>query len=183
MNINQVTLVGRLADNIMYTPEGTTHARAVGRLIINRPPGKDGKKSYDAIQIVGWGRNADILAQYTSKGKEIGIKGEIRVNSVAPQREGDEWKNYFEVVAHHISLGRDSNQAKMMKALQGGAEVVKGATVASEGNVDALLQNPQVKELLQQIAQGARPQPMVEEPESASEPSEEANGDTPFSAP
>jgi single-strand DNA-binding protein len=171
MDINQVTLVGRLADNVLYTPEGETSARAVGRLIVNRPPSKDGQRRYDAIQLVAWGRNAEIMAQYTSKGKELGIKGEIRVNSIPPQKEGDDWKNYFEGVAHQISLGRDSNQAKMMKAIQGGASAVNQAMGTAPGQMDmsALLQSPQVLQLLQAASasgQAAKPAPApAENPE------------------
>ena len=122
MDINISILVGRLADNVRFEPgvQGGRASRAVGRIIVNRRPGRDGKKRYDAIQICAWGRNAENLAEYTSKGKELGIIGEIRTNSIAPQVAGGQWKNYTEVLIHFMSFGKDSAEAKAMKAFQTG---------------------------------------------------------------
>jgi len=175
VDINQVQLVGRLADNVIFEPgTETTSARAVGRIIVNRPPNKEGKRLYDAIQIVGWGKNADVLAQFTSKGKEIGIIGSIRVNSVAPKKEGDPWKNYFEVMVREVQLGRDSNQAKMMKALQGGVD-----TEALNMEIPELLNDPRVKAAMQKFQQGA--QPLTASSEVDAEP--QGTADNPFSEP
>ena len=164
MDLNQVTLVGRLVDAVLYTPgNGTKSSRAVGRLIVNRPPSQDGKRRYDAIQIVGWGPHADNLAKYTDKGKELGVTGELRVNSVPPQKEGEAWKNYTEVTIRGLSFGRDSNQAKLMKALSGGAETVAAGVTGQQqvaSNARAIIAaNPQIAALLQSIAQGAAPTP------------------------
>lgn len=169
MDINQVTLVGRLADNIIYTQgEGESASRAVGKLIVNHPPSENSKKkSYDAIQIVAWGKNADNLANYTSKGKELAIIGEIRTNAVAPTTAGGAWKNYTEVMIRSVSFGRDSNNAKMMKALHGGNSLVQAAQgVQAQQPVGApdpkaiaemLAKNPELKSALEGIVHGALP--------------------------
>lgn len=163
MDINQTILVGRLADDVRYKEAvGDTSSRVVARLIVNRPPSQDGKKRYDAIQIVAWGTQADNLARYTTKGKELAIVGEIRVNSVAPQKKGDAWKNYTEVLVRSVSYGRDSNQAKFMKAIQGGADAAAQATALQNmaGGVDftqLFAANPQLLDGLKAVVQGAQP--------------------------
>lgn len=141
MDINQVTLVGRLGDKVSYQqgdgrPGGKT-SRAVGRLIINRPPNKEGKKSYDAIQIVAWGKHADNMATYTDKGKELAITGAIRTNNIPPAQPGGQWQNYTEVQVSTISFGQDSRQGKVMKALQGTGETLTAAQAALASGTDA----------------------------------------------
>jgi single-strand DNA-binding protein len=165
MDVNKVILVGRLADDIMYEQgKGEKASRAVGKLIINRPPSPNStKKAYDAVQIVAWGKTADNMANYTSKGKELAITGEIRTNAVAPTTAGGEWKNYTEVMIREVSFGRDSNNAKMMKALHGGnslvaaAQGVQTATAAPDAAAMAamLAKNPELKAKLESIIHGA----------------------------
>jgi single-strand DNA-binding protein len=203
MDINQVTLVGRLAENVKYT-QGTdaTSSRAVARLIVNRPPGKNGERRYDAIQVVAWGVHADNMASYTSKGKELAITGELRVNNVAPTTPQGEWKNYTEVQIRTLSFGRDSNNAKVMKALQGtegtlsAAQAALTATAGGDSLAAAALANsPEIKKILDQIikqgtvapgAPAAPPAapadlPPAEEAAPAAEPEAEEQADTPFS--
>lgn len=205
MDINTVTLVGRLADNVMYVQgQGESVSRAVGKLIVNRPPSDNSKKkAYDAIQIVAWGKNADNLANYTSKGKELAIIGEIRTNAVAPTTVGGQWKNYTEVMIRSVSFGRDSNNAKMMKALHGGNSLVQAAqgvqAQQSAGAPDPqaiaemLAKNPELKSALEGIVHGAlppapaaqaapepEPEPIAIE-EEAEEESEESAVEAPFS--
>jgi len=153
MDMNSIQLVGRLADNVSYSPaSGERSSRAVGRLIVNRRPSQDGKRRYDAIQFVAWGKNADNLAAYTSKGKELGLTGELRVNNIRPEKEGDPWKNYTEVLIHHISFGRDSNQQKMQKALQGG-DLEAVASLSGINFADLFSQNPELLAAMTSIAQ------------------------------
>jgi single-strand DNA-binding protein len=173
MDVNKVILVGRLADDIIYQQgQGDTASRAVGKLIVNRPPSPNStKKAYDAVQIVAWGKTADNMANYTSKGKELAITGEIRTNAVAPTTQNGEWKNYTEVMIREVSFGRDSNNAKMMKALHGGnslvaaAQGVQAAAAPDPAAVRAMLdKNPELKAALEGIVHGAKlaPQPTPE---------------------
>ncbi len=203
MDINTVTLVGRLADNVMYVQgQGESVSRAVGKLIVNRPPSDNSKKkAYDAIQIVAWDKNADNLANYTSKGKELAIIGEIRTNAVAPTTVGGQWKNYTEVMIRSVSFGRDSNNAKMMKALHGGNSLVQAAQGVQaqqtagapdpQAIAEMLAKNPELKSALEGIVHGALPpapaaqaapeqEPITIE-EEAEEESEESAVEAPFS--
>lgn len=180
MDLNQVTLVGRLANNVTYTEGvGDKAARAVGKLIVNRPPSAGStEKAYDTIQIVSWGKNADNMAAYTSGGKELGITGSIRTNSVAPTTTNGEWKNYFEIMVRSISFGNDSTSGKLMKALHGGNSLVTAAqdvqkemtpvTVAPDvKKVSAMLDsNPELRKALESIVHGViAPSPQPKEVE------------------
>lgn len=156
MNANHVFLVGRLADDMLYT-EATekTSSRVVGRIIVNRVPGSNGRTNYDAIQIVAWGKTADAMAQHTSKGKELTISGELRVNNVPPAQEGGAWQNFTEVLIRSVSFGRDSNQQKMMKAVSGNSEEATQLLAAAgdtESFADLLKNNPTLRETLEGIA-------------------------------
>jgi len=152
MDMNQVQLVGRLADGVMYTPEENGRsARAVGRVIINRRPSKDGKRRYDAVQVVAWGNTATNMANFTGKGKEVAIIGELRVNNIRPAKEGDAWKNFTEVLIHNISFGRDSNQQKMQKALQSG-DAAAAAALAGINFAELFDKNPDILEKVAGIA-------------------------------
>jgi single-stranded DNA-binding protein len=161
MNLNNVNLVGRLADNVEYTPSGesSSTSRAVGRLAVNRPPRKNGSVGVDYIPIVAWGVHADNMAKYTQKGKELTITGHIKVNSVQPRKEGESWRTYTEVEVETISFGRDSSHGKVMQALQG----AKSAMVGPSGNgltelARMIDNNPAVKDKLKAIVQGCQPQ-------------------------
>lgn len=192
MDINQVTLVGRLGDKVTYLQgTGDKASRAVGRLIVNRPPNKDGKKAYDAIQIVAWGKHADNMATYTDKGKEIAVTGSIRTNNIPPAKAGGEWKNYTEVQVSTISFGQDSRQGKVMKALQGTGETLTAAQAALASGADAaataaaaVAADPQLAALLDTIVkQGAQAQAQVAAPEEAAPaaPAPQDDVETPFS--
>ena len=152
MNINQVTLVGRLAEAVSYS-EATekTASRAIGRLIVNRPPSRSGQSRYDAITIVGWDKIADNMAKFTGKGKEVGITGRIVTNSV---KKGDEWQNFFEVRVESISFGRDSNQVKMMKAFGDNVQTGEEPVAANQFASELLRAHPQLKDLLTSLVKG-----------------------------
>jgi single-stranded DNA-binding protein len=172
LNVNQVTLVGRLADNVNFTPaQGETSARATGRLIVNRVPSRNSKKAFDAIQIVAWGAHAENLAKYTAKGKELGIQGEIRENSVRPTKEGESWKNYTEVLVRSVSYGRDSTSAKIVKAIGDGTAATKAQLEQMFGTeeLEAIIAKPEVAEALAQFTQGAAAQVNLEEPTVAAQ--------------
>lgn len=194
MDINTVTLVGRLAEDVKYK-EGTggesgTASRAVARLIVNRPPGKDkaGKskeRAYDAIQIVGWGKHADNMATYTSKGKELAITGQIRVNSVAPTTVNGEWKNYFEVQISTLSFGRDSNTAKAMKVYQSSEGSLTAAQVAiaqGSNSFAETIADPEIRKVLEGIVNAGLSAPAPTQPEETQEeePASDTEVETPF---
>lgn len=79
--INQTVLAGRMAHDLelRYTQSGT----AVGRftLAVSRPKMKDKEQITDWIDCVLWGKSAEGLAPYLTKGKPIAVVGSIQTRN------------------------------------------------------------------------------------------------------
>lgn len=149
MNINKWVGVGRLADDVRYTEaNGTVSSKAIGRLIVNRPPGRDGQRRYDAIPFVAWGSYADNLAKYTSRGKELGIEGALHVNTSQDPQSG-KWNTYVEIQVKDVQFGRDSTTTKVMKAsIEGNAAPAAGV----QTYLEELLKNPENRKKIAAVA-------------------------------
>lgn len=96
-------LVGRLCRD----PEikNTTTGKAVASFTLavdRRFKNKDGQKEADFVPIVVWGKKAEFVGQYLSKGSQVGISGRLQVRSYEAQ---DGQKRYVtEVVADEITF-------------------------------------------------------------------------------
>ena len=79
MSINSVVLVGRVATEIdlRYTPEGKGVAKF--NLAVDRGFGDKKKTSF--LPIVVWEKKAEATANFSGKGKLIGIEGYIQARS------------------------------------------------------------------------------------------------------
>lgn len=80
--MNKAILIGRLCKDldIKHTTTGKTVANftlAIDRRFKN----KDGQKEADFILCQAWGKTAEILGQYTSKGSKIGVIGRIQTRN------------------------------------------------------------------------------------------------------
>lgn len=80
--MNRVCLIGRLTKDpeLRTTKSGTnqtTFTIAVNRRMLN----ENGEKQADFINCVAWNKNAENIAKYFVKGKEIAIEGHIQTGS------------------------------------------------------------------------------------------------------
>lgn len=80
--MNQVNLTGRLTKDVevRYTQSG----KAVGSgtiAVTRRFKNADGNTDGDFIQYVVWGKSAEILSQYTSKGTLVALTGSWQTRS------------------------------------------------------------------------------------------------------
>lgn len=80
--MNQVNLTGRLTKDVevRYTQSG----KAVGSgtiAVTRRFKNADGNTDSDFIQYVVWGKSAEILSQYTSKGTLVALTGSWQTRS------------------------------------------------------------------------------------------------------
>lgn len=85
--MNNVTLAGRLTKDveIKYTQAGKAVSRFT--LAVNRSfKNANGEQEADFIQCQAWGKTAEALANFTSKGQLIGVEGEIRTGSYENQQ-------------------------------------------------------------------------------------------------
>lgn len=100
--INQVTLIGRITKDPELRKTGDGQSVTSFNIAIDRAPAKDGTKTADFPAITAWGKTAEIVAQYTRKGSQVGVSGRIQTRSY-DDRDGR--KVYVtEVVANQIQL-------------------------------------------------------------------------------
>ncbi len=82
--MNSVSLTGRLTrdPDVRYSAGPTQTAVARFTLAVNRQRAvKEGEQSADFISIVCFGKTAEFVEKYLSKGRQIGITGRIQTGS------------------------------------------------------------------------------------------------------
>ncbi len=101
-SINSVTLIGRLTRDVelRYTPNGT--AVATFSLAVDDRPAKNGDKRTNFPRIVVWGKLAETVANFLSKGRLAGISGHLATRSYEAK---DGTRHYVaEVVASQVQF-------------------------------------------------------------------------------
>ena len=93
MDINSITVVGRLTKDcqLAYTHSGT----AVGKfsIAVNGMKGKDGTVPVDYFEVEVWGRQAENISRYLVKGKQVAVLGRIKQN----RWQGNDGQNHSKV--------------------------------------------------------------------------------------
>lgn len=107
-SLNRVILVGNLTRDpeLKFTPSGTPVAN-FGLAINRKWTNKQGEKveGVDYINIVVWGRLAELCGDYITKGSPVAIDG--RLQSRTWEAEDGSKRNAVEVVAENVQfLGR-----------------------------------------------------------------------------
>jgi single-strand DNA-binding protein len=102
-DMNHVNLIGRLTRDaeLKYTPSGQAVSKfsiAVNRSVKRGEKWEDEANFFD---IVLWGKRAEALDQYLTKGKQIGVDGELRQDRW--QQDGQN-RSKVEVIATNINL-------------------------------------------------------------------------------
>jgi single-strand DNA-binding protein len=109
--INNVTLVGRLAQDptLRYTANGTAVVNL--RLATNGPYiNDDGQRSAVFLDVVVWGKLAEVVAQYKKRGEIIGVIGKLNTRSYTDSRGVQ--RRTVEVVADLVQfIGRKNGEA------------------------------------------------------------------------
>jgi len=101
--MNKTILIGRPVKDpeLKFTP-GTGTAVVTFTLAVDRQFKKDGQKEADFIPVVVWGKQAEATANYSAKGKLIGVAGRIQTRSYDAK---DGTKKYVtEVVAEEVQF-------------------------------------------------------------------------------
>ena len=100
--MNKVVLIGRLTKDpeLRFTP-GSGAAVTTFTLAVDRYNTKTGQNEADFIPIVIWGKQAENIANYMSKGGQVAISGRIQTRSYDAK---DGTKRYVtEVVADMVN--------------------------------------------------------------------------------
>lgn len=105
MSVNKAILVGRLGKDpeLRYTPNG----RAVASFPMatdRRWKSQDGQQQSETTwhNIVAWGRQAEVINEYMSKGRQLYIEGRIS-NRSYDDKEGNK-RYYSEVVVENFTF-------------------------------------------------------------------------------
>ena len=102
--MNLAILIGRLTrdPDLRYIPS-TGKAVTTFTLAVERPfTTKDGQKQADFFNIVVWGRIAENCANYLSKGKLAGVKGQIQNRSY--DNQNGEKRYVTEIIASEVQF-------------------------------------------------------------------------------
>ncbi len=112
MNVNQVTLVGRLTRDPEVKELENDNAVAKFGLAITRTFGSGDKKKEEVtfVDCVAWGNAAKIIERYVHKGDLLGITGRLQLDKWEDKKTG-EARSQIKVVADNISLGPKRNGA------------------------------------------------------------------------
>ena len=112
MNLNKVIIVGRLtADPELRTTPSGAHVTSFSIATNRNWTDKDGnrKEETEFHNIVAWGRQADVVSQFSKKGGLLMIEGRLQTRSWE-DKEG-QTRRTTEIVTERIQLGpRPSGQ-------------------------------------------------------------------------
>lgn len=80
--LNNVSLVGRLTKDPELRYTESNKANVLVSLAVERDfKSQNGEREADFISLVFWGKAAELLAQYTSKGRLIAVNGRLQSRS------------------------------------------------------------------------------------------------------
>jgi single-strand DNA-binding protein len=105
-NLNRVFLIGNLTRDpeIRYTPKGTAVAdigMATNRIISSEEGERREEVTY--VDVVLWGRLAEIAEQYLKKGRPVFIEGRLQLDSWDDKQTGQK-RSRLRVVAENLQL-------------------------------------------------------------------------------
>jgi single-strand DNA-binding protein len=117
--VNSVVLVGRLATDpqLRYTPTGKPVTRFVIAVDRRRKNGDGGNA--DFIPVLTWGKTAENVVQYISKGRLVALEG--RISSRSAEVEG-KTRRFVEIVAVRVRFLPDGRRSSAAQATEAGDE-------------------------------------------------------------
>lgn len=101
ININRVTLVGRITKDIEIRKTQSNDSVCSFTVAVDRRFRQEGQQNADFINCVAWKQGADFLGRYASKGTIVGVEGRIQTRSY----DGQNGKVYItEVIAENVQI-------------------------------------------------------------------------------
>jgi single-strand DNA-binding protein len=107
-NLNRVFLIGNLTRDpeVRYTPKGTAVAdigMAINRVISSGSEEGERREEVTYVDVVLWGRLAEIAEQYLKKGRPVFIEGRLQLDSWDDKQTGQK-RSRLRVVAENMQL-------------------------------------------------------------------------------
>lgn len=107
---NRVILIGRTTADaeLQYTQSNKAYARAT--IAVNRRyKNQNGDYEADFINLVAWGKTAELLAEHTQKGMLINVEGELRSSSY--EKDGQRLYRTDVIVSNFTRLEKSKKAA------------------------------------------------------------------------
>lgn len=103
--MNSIVISGRLTKDVELRYTSTTNKEVAGFTVaVNRRFDKD---KADFINCTAWGKTADVISKFFSKGKMITVHGELRIDAYDKEDGTRAYKTYINV--DNFSFCGDSN--------------------------------------------------------------------------
>lgn len=137
-DINVVVLVGRLTRDceVKSTPQGTSVCRFSIAVNRRKRTGDKWEDEVSYIDIVVWGKSAETLSSYLTKGRQVSVQGELRQNR---WEQNGQTHSRIEVVASSVQLLASSQGGS---ASQDGYQAQRPAQRAPQGTSQGTQQAP-----------------------------------------
>lgn len=114
--MNHISLIGRLTavPELKYTQSNTAYTRF--SIAVDRPMKQGEEKQADFINIVAWGKIAEFICKYFTKGQRIALTGSVRTGSYT-DRSGI--KHYtFDVWANNVEFCESKSNSASVQNTQ-----------------------------------------------------------------
>lgn len=101
--MNKIMLLGRLTKDPEIRKTPTDKSVCTFTLAVDRPfMGRDEKKEADFINIVAWGKTADLCSTYLGKGERALVEGRLQIRSYDGRDGQKRW--ITEVIADRVEF-------------------------------------------------------------------------------
>lgn len=89
-NFNKVLLMGNLTRDVEVRQAGSTQVANIGLAVNRRFRTQDGQNREETtfVDCEAWGRTAEVMAQYLSKGSPVFIEGRLRLDTWQDKESG-----------------------------------------------------------------------------------------------
>lgn len=113
--MNSIVLLGRTTSEIELKQTQAGKSVASFTIAVKRPRTKD---QTDFIAVVAWDKQAELLAKYVTKGKQVCIRGYLTVRTWTDNQNNKRYAT--EVIADEISFVGSNDTAETKESAQGG---------------------------------------------------------------
>lgn len=121
---NVVVLVGRIVRDpeVRYSPSQTAVARFT--VAVDRPFARDNEQTADFISCVAFGKSAEFIEKYFTKGKPIGLTGRIQTGSYTDKNGNKAYTT--DVVAERVEFVGNKGESGGSAAQRNDPDILEG---------------------------------------------------------
>lgn len=109
--MNKVALIGRLTKDLELRKTNSGTSCTSFTLAVNRRIKTEGQPEADFIRCTAWGKTAEVMCQYLSKGSQIGVEGRIQTGQYE-DKNGNTVFTTDVVVEQMTFIGNSENKEK-----------------------------------------------------------------------